>query len=91
MEKYNNDWWIGRVVRREGEVGFIPSPLKIAQMRQQLREKKKGHRQSYNSTMKSNNGSINHLDDHHDYTQERQNDYDYDFDVKVILFFNVLN
>ena len=50
-------------------------------------EKKKGHRQSYNSTMKSNTGSLNHLDDHQhhqDLQPERVNDWDYDFDTKVV-------
>ena len=43
--------------------------------------------------MKSNNGSLNHLDDHHhhDFQPERVNDWDYDFDTKVKYTFNLLS
>jgi len=40
MERYDPNWWIGRKVQQNCDIGFIPSPAKLENLRLQLAQNK---------------------------------------------------
>uniref|UniRef100_A0A8D9EL56 Voltage-dependent L-type calcium channel subunit beta-2 n=2 Tax=Cacopsylla melanoneura TaxID=428564 RepID=A0A8D9EL56_9HEMI len=56
-EKYDSNWWIGRLVKEGSECGFIPSPVKLENLRlQQTQARPKLYSSKTSST--SNLGAI---------------------------------
>uniref|UniRef100_A0A183T1Y2 GuKc domain-containing protein n=1 Tax=Schistocephalus solidus TaxID=70667 RepID=A0A183T1Y2_SCHSO len=49
-EKFNNEWWIGRLVKENSDVGFIPSPAKLEMLRTRMRSSKSMTKGNFDSS-----------------------------------------
>ncbi|KAG5268037.1 hypothetical protein AALO_G00207530 [Alosa alosa] len=55
-EKFNNNWWIGRLVKESSEVGFIPSPVKLETSR--LQQEHRAKHSKFSRAMANSSSSL---------------------------------
>ncbi|XP_050426066.1 voltage-dependent L-type calcium channel subunit beta-1 isoform X2 [Adelges cooleyi] len=60
-EKYDNNWWIGRLVKEGSDVGFIPSPAKLELLRQMNPSRSSKTHSSKTSSSSNLGGVINDM------------------------------
>lgn len=61
QDKYDNNWWIGRLVKEGSDVGFIPSPTKLEILRQMDHLRISKYHSLKNSSLSSLGGVVYHV------------------------------
>lgn len=61
-EKYNNEWWIGRLVKEDSDIGFIPSPVKLEGLK--LQQNQTNRNKIYSKSLSGSNFAVLNSNEH---------------------------